>query len=180
MTGESVDSSAAKAPVVLTAAMLLEHWQGHRRLSRRVIEAFPEQELFGFSAGGMRTFAELATEMLQMIAPTLRGVLEHDWEPGGYGKPGPSTKAGLLEAWDVADRALADAWPRIPAERFLQVDNAFGLWTAPIVTTLLYLIDNEVHHRGQGYVYLRMLGIEPPLFYQRGPQVPEPGEDGAA
>ena len=32
---------------------------------------------------------------------------------------------------------------------------------------LLYWIDNEVHHRGQAYVYLRALGIEPPPFYDR-------------
>lgn len=32
---------------------------------------------------------------------------------------------------------------------------------------LLYVIDNEIHHRGQGYVYLRALGIEPPPFYER-------------
>ena len=28
-------------------------------------------------------------------------------------------------------------------------------------------IDNETHHRGQGYVYLRALGIEPPQFWER-------------
>jgi uncharacterized damage-inducible protein DinB len=32
---------------------------------------------------------------------------------------------------------------------------------------MLYWIDNEIHHRGQGYVYLRALGIEPPAFYDR-------------
>jgi uncharacterized damage-inducible protein DinB len=32
---------------------------------------------------------------------------------------------------------------------------------------VLYVIDNEVHHRGQGYVYLRALQIEPPAFYDR-------------
>ena len=31
----------------------------------------------------------------------------------------------------------------------------------------LYLIDNEVHHRGQGYVCLRALGVEPPPFRER-------------
>jgi uncharacterized damage-inducible protein DinB len=30
-----------------------------------------------------------------------------------------------------------------------------------------YVIDNEIHHRGQGYVYLRELGIEPPPFWER-------------
>jgi uncharacterized damage-inducible protein DinB len=170
-------TQGADAPAVLTAAMLLAHWQGHRRLTRRVIEAFPEKDLFEFSAGGMRTFALLATEMLQMIAPTMKGVLEDRWEAGGYGAAGPATKDELLEAWDAADQLLAESWPNIPPERFFEEANAFGLWTAPVITTLLYLVDNEVHHRGQGYVYLRMLGITPPLFYQR--QMAGTGEDGA-
>lgn len=168
------------APLALTADMLLEHWQGHRRLTRRVIQAFPDDELFTFSAGGMRTFGALATEMLQMIAPTMRGAIEGVWEAGGYGKAGPADKPSLLRAWDEADRVLAESWPRIPAARFLEVDDAFGLWRAPIVTTLLYLVDNEVHHRGQGYVYLRMLGITPPLFYQRGTETEQPDGPGGA
>jgi uncharacterized damage-inducible protein DinB len=32
---------------------------------------------------------------------------------------------------------------------------------------LQYALENEIHHRGQGYTYLRMLGIEPPEFYVR-------------
>ncbi len=36
---------------VMTSDMLLEHWQGHRRLTRRVLVAFPEDDLFTFSAG---------------------------------------------------------------------------------------------------------------------------------
>ncbi|MFD1732208.1 DinB family protein [Deinococcus malanensis] len=28
-------------------------------------------------------------------------------------------------------------------------------------------MENEIHHRGQGFVYLRLLGIEPPAFYER-------------
>jgi hypothetical protein len=32
----------------------LNHWQGHRRVTRRVIEAFPEDKLFTYSIGGMR------------------------------------------------------------------------------------------------------------------------------
>ena len=37
---------------VVTATDILKNWQGHRRLTRRVIEAFPEDKLFGFSVGG--------------------------------------------------------------------------------------------------------------------------------
>ena len=39
---------------------LRDHWQGHRRVTRRVIEAFPEKELFNYSVGGMRPCSALA------------------------------------------------------------------------------------------------------------------------
>ena len=44
----------------LSAEDVLKHWQGHRRLTRKVIEAFPEDKLFTFSVGVMRPFSELA------------------------------------------------------------------------------------------------------------------------
>ena len=50
----------ASTTTVITPQALYEHWKGHRRLTRRVIEAFPERELFEFSVGGMRPFATLA------------------------------------------------------------------------------------------------------------------------
>jgi uncharacterized damage-inducible protein DinB len=39
--------------------------------------------------------------------------------------------------------------------------------TSRIYDLLLYAIDNEIQHRGQGFVYLRALGIEPPPLYDR-------------
>ena len=34
---------------VISKEDLLNHWQGHRNLTRRVIEAFPEKDFFEFS-----------------------------------------------------------------------------------------------------------------------------------
>jgi uncharacterized damage-inducible protein DinB len=45
--------------------------------------------------------------------------------------------------------------------------TAFGQYTMKGHDLVLYIVDNEIHHRGQGYVYLRALGIEPPPFWQR-------------
>ena len=44
---------------------------------------------------------------------------------------------------------------------------AFGQYPGTTHDLILYVIDNEIHHRAQGYVYLRALGIEPPPFYDR-------------
>lgn len=152
--------------VVITPEALLGHWQGHRALTRRVIDAFPEDQLFQFSVGGLRPFSELAKEMLQMAVPSLRGVVTGEW---GSGAPAAEvrTKADILRLWDEATREIDTLWPTIPPHRFQEVDRAFGLYEGPGYWLLLYVIDNEIHHRGQGYVYLRALGIEPPPFYER-------------
>ncbi len=55
----------------------------------------------------------------------------------------------------------------IPPPRFQETLTAFGQYTGALHDLILYVIDNEIHHRGQGYVYLRALGIEPPAFYDR-------------
>ena len=59
----------------ITPEALLSHWQGHRRLTRRVIDAFPDDQLFSFSVAGMRPFGALAMEMITMAVPMVRGVV---------------------------------------------------------------------------------------------------------
>ena len=53
----------------ITPDALLAHWQGHRRLTRRIIDAFPDDQLFTFSIGGMRSFGEMAMEIVTMGVP---------------------------------------------------------------------------------------------------------------
>ena len=150
---------------VQTADDLLKLWQGHRRLTRRTIEAFPEDKLFQFSVGGMRPFSEMAWEFIRMAVPIVDGVSTGKWEDFKAAKP--TTKADLLRVWDEQTRELDQKFPQIPAHRFSEVDKAFGQWEMPGIGTIQYAIDNEIHHRGQAYVYLRALGIEPPHFWER-------------
>lgn len=154
--------------LVITPEALLKHWQGHRSLTRRVIESFPEDRLFEYSIGGMRPFSALAMEMIEMAVPGMNGIVTGKWEPFHNTKaPAPTTRQELLNRWDVATGIINTYWPQIPPRRFQERDLAFGQWEGPIYWILLYWIDNEIHHRGQGYVYLRSLGIEPPPFWDR-------------
>ncbi len=144
---------------------LLDHWQGHRRLTRRVIEAFPADRLFTFSLGGMRTFGEMANELIAMAAPMVQGLATGDWEP--YSSEAFITREDLLHHWDASTKEIDEFWGAIPSERFYETVTSFGEYTGPGHWQVLYVIDNEIHHRGQGYVYLRALGVEPPAFYER-------------
>jgi uncharacterized damage-inducible protein DinB len=150
---------------VITPEALLEHWQGHRALTRRVIDAFPDDKLFTFSVGGMRPFGALSMEMITMAAPMVRGAVSGDWST--HSGSDSRSKQEVLRLWDESTEQLNSLWPQIPSNRFRETLTAFGQYTGVLHDLILYVIDNEVHHRGQGYVYLRALGIEPPPFYDR-------------
>lgn len=157
--------------VTITKEQLLQHWEGHRNLTRRVIEAFPEDKLFSHTIGGMRSFSELALEMIHMAAPGSKGIATGEWNE--FGKIAdsdlnkPKTKKELLELWDWSTEQITKYWNQIPEGRLQEKDVAFGQWEGQTWWHLFYFIDNEIHHRGQGYVYLRSLGIEPPFFWER-------------
>jgi len=160
-----MSASSTTSAVVITPEALLDHWQGHRRLTRRVIQAFPEDQLFTFALGSMRPFGVLAMEMFSMAVPMVRGVVTGEWDQVMDREP--RSQAEVLRLWDESTEQLNELWPRIPVERFQETTKAFGQYEGRVYDLLLYVIDNEIHHRGQGYVYLRALGIAPPPFYER-------------
>ncbi len=156
------------APQVISPEQLLKHWQGHRALTRHVIEAFPEKDFFEFSIGGMRPFSKLASELLSIAVPALKGIVNRDAQP--YSEEVTetlTTKAQYLQKWDEATEEINLYFKQIPVEDFEKTFNLFGQYEFPIIENIFYFIDNEIHHRGQGYVYLRALGIEPPFFWTR-------------
>jgi len=156
---------STQSNVFITSDALLPHWQGHRRLTRRVIDAFPEDKLFTFSVGGMRPFGALALEMVSMAVPMVQGAISGEWNTSISRDPRP--KQELLRLWDEDTTQLNALWPQLPPQRFAETITAFGQYKDVLHNLILYVIDNEIHHRGQGFVYLRALGIAPPPFYER-------------
>ncbi|WP_108244519.1 DinB family protein [Muricauda brasiliensis] len=152
---------------VMTPEQFLEQYQGHRRLTRRVIEAFPEKEFFNYSIGGMRPFAEMTKELFAIAVPGLTEIVsgktvEFD-EHRDYG----STKADFLKKWDQDTEEINKLWSQISVKRFQEEIKLFGQYEGTVLSSIQYFVDNEIHHRAQGYVYLRALDIEPPFFYDR-------------
>jgi uncharacterized damage-inducible protein DinB len=84
-----------------------------------------------------------------------------------FQQPEPKTREAILALWDESTKQINELWPRIPPEGFHETVTAFGQYKGVVHDLLLYVVDNEIHHRGQGYVYLRALGISPPPFYER-------------
>ncbi|TLF46376.1 DinB family protein [Maribacter aurantiacus] len=152
---------------VITPNQFLEHWQGHRILTRKVIEAFPEDQLFNYSIGGMRPFADMVMELLGIAEPGLREIVTGETTQLTEHFEHGHSKNNLLKAWDSATENIDTLWTKMEDVDFHKEILSFGQFPGTVQSSLFYFLENEIHHRAQGYVYLRSLGIEPPMFYDR-------------
>lgn len=158
---------ATETSTFFSSEDFLNQYLGHRRLTRRAIEAFPEKEFFNYSIGGMRPFAEMIMELLAIAGPGLKEIISGESTSYNHHFDHGNSKAKVLELWDAATEEVKNFWPQIQAEHWQESIKLFGQWEFPIYQQVFYYLENEIHHRGQGYVYLRSLGIEPPAFYER-------------
>lgn len=159
--------TSEKINAIITPEELAAHWKGHRGLTRKLIEAFPEKEYFEYSIGGMRPAAQLVQEMMDLGAAGVRemaGGIAGD-VAGHVVKS--TTIAEALDMWDKDTDELFENLAKIPLDKFHDRIVSFGQYEGTIWGNIFYFLDNEIHHRAQAYVYLRALGIEPPAFWDR-------------
>ncbi|MFZ5824880.1 MAG: DinB family protein [Bacillota bacterium] len=154
---------------LLSPSRLLEIMESNRRLTLRTIEAFPEDALFRYKpAEHLRPFAEMVKEILHLELAYVRGVATGEWV---HEQPYQvvQTKEELLRACGAVREYSLAKWHKVTAERLQAVepDPFFGGGEGSLFDRLFYAIENEIHHRGQGFAYLRMLSIEPPFFWER-------------
>lgn len=149
---------------LLTPEALLTNLKDVRALTRNVIEAFPEKELFEFSVANLRPFSQMVEEFLMITNYIFTETLHEKHTPFYTEGQFPTTKAEVLALWDRASEILDCEWKEVgdytQSLTIYQMTFSFSQW-------ILYAIENESHHRGQGYTYLRALGIEPPFFWAR-------------
>ncbi|GAA3563696.1 DinB family protein [Snuella lapsa] len=164
---ETTLNKSKKADLVISPTQLINHWQGHRSLTRRVIEAFPEDAFFNHTIGGMRPFSEMVMELLGIASPGIQEIATGKTSPLNEHFEHGNKKEQLLELWDKSTDEINRYWAQIKPDQFQNTIKLFGQYEGTVQSSIFYFIDNEIHHRGQGYVYLRSLGIEPPAFYER-------------
>ncbi|TDQ36116.1 DinB family protein [Aureibacillus halotolerans] len=155
--------------MAMTKEEFMERWEGNRRLTIRTVEAFAEEPLFNYTpTEGLRPFSAMMIEILIIEKAYMQGIALDHWE---FTNPyeNINTKEELLKACEEVREETRTLWPSISPEHFSTVkdDPFFGSGEQRHIDRFLYALENENHHRGQGFIYLRMLGIEPPAFYLR-------------
>ncbi|MET3732509.1 DinB family protein [Moheibacter stercoris] len=152
---------------ILSSGDLLKNWQANRGLTRRVIEAFPEKELFEFSIAGMRPFSEMTKELLAIAGPGLDQIVNGSDQILDEERTEWNSKEALLKAWDETTELINSLWSKMEDSKFEERIKLFGQYENTVFDSITYFVENEIHHRGQGYVYLRAIGIEPPFFWEK-------------
>ena len=109
----------------------------------------------------------MVQELLAIAVPGIKQIVGGEAEQLNEHIEEANSKANILSLWDKATADISNLWGQITDERFHDTILAFGQYEGTVLSSILYFIDNEIHHRAQGYVYLRSLGIEPPAFWDR-------------
>jgi uncharacterized damage-inducible protein DinB len=146
-------------------------WEDNRRLTLKVARAFPGDALFSATpVPTMRPFAEMLLEIASLEHFLIHGLTAADWAWGPEQATKPGTPDELFARLQGTREHTRRVWPSISGSLLLAVHPApprFGGPSAPPLDWFQYALENEVHHRAQGYSYLRHLQIEPPAFYER-------------
>ena len=149
----------------MTKKEILKYWENVRMLTLKLLDRFPEQQ-FGFRpANNVRSVAELFDHVLAVELYARKGLIENVWGPVPTPGLGMTEKALLRDALSEEHAATIAMLRSLPEKSFSQLYNTpFGKLTGE---GMIYLaLDEEIHHRGNLYTYLRILGIEPPQMVQ--------------
>jgi uncharacterized damage-inducible protein DinB len=147
-------------------AEIIRYWRNVRHLTLSVLEHFPPERFDFRPAPQVRSVAEQFSHIRQVELHIRKDIMgSSDWPD-----PVPATesvldKAGLREKLAREHQTTVDMLRMLPEGKFAEaVDTKFGRIT--IEGLVMVAIDEEIHHRGNLYVYLRLMNIEPPQMVQ--------------
>ena len=117
-------SLSPESTMFITADALLAHWQGHRRLTRRVIDAFPDDKLFTLFRRRHAALRRARAGDAHDGRPDGAAAPSREWSTSGSREPRP--KQEVLRLWDERTDSSTPLWPQIPPPRFQETLTAFG------------------------------------------------------
>src|SRR5699024_3286338 len=117
-------------------------------------------------------FARMLLEIAGLEHFFIRGLAENIWEwvPDEATHPEISDTQEIFTILEETRNDTSRVWPTISKEQLLTAHSAPPDYAGPDAPPLDWLqgaLENEIHHRGQAYAYLRYLGVEPPMFWDR-------------
>jgi uncharacterized damage-inducible protein DinB len=155
--------------------LLLDSWAREYQLTTKVFKAYPEGKLDFKPHELSRTAKELAWTIISEEGIFVNGAITGKFDFSHFDPP-PTTMKDILSAYEkkhdedvrkVKDMSDADLNKKV---KVMVGRNTFA--DVRSIDTLWNVIMDNIHHRGQFSVYLRMAGGKVPSIY--GPSHDEP------
>ncbi|SIT12456.1 DinB family protein [Alicyclobacillus vulcanalis] len=152
------------------AESMLRHWHAHRDVLAPLVQSVPEDQLDFKPWDKAMSFRELVWHVLS-ISALFASAAKAGRITGRPEQPDLSSKEALLRAIStLTDQTHADM-ASLSDEQFDQLVDTKAVFGAdlPVHALLGTMIDHEIHHKGQLFVYARLMGAkELPFFVHRG------------
>ena len=144
----------------------LTYWSKIHARTRRVVRGIPPEHLEWTYREGKFTLGDLVRHMA-VIERYMFGETLCD-RPCSYHSHGPELASGYDQVMAFFDRLHAETVDLIramPDARLSETCETPGGAQLRVWKWLRAMIEHEIHHRGQIYTYLGILGVDlPPLF----------------
>ncbi|HEX2092706.1 MAG TPA: DinB family protein [Longimicrobiaceae bacterium] len=169
---------APPRPAMSPKQRFLDVYERETETTLRVLRSYPDDRLDLRPAEKCKTARELAWlfVMEQGMGETAM-TTGFDWSsPPPPPPPLPETVGEIADAFDAGRRRLLEVLRGTDDEalsgtvKFLVAPKTIG--DVPKLDFLWFLLHDQIHHRGQFSVYLRMAGAKVPSIY--GPTADEP------
>lgn len=147
----------------------ISHFNRESETTKNVLKAIPTEKFDFKPTEVLRTAAEIALilPVTESVMPMLAmGELPKDWPPDVY-----KNSKELVSAFEKNHKAAVKAISAISEEDLQKPMDFWGQTIRRIDALWIFLLDN-VHHRGQLTVYIRMFGGVVPSIY--GPTLEKP------
>jgi uncharacterized damage-inducible protein DinB len=145
--------------------IILRYWHNVRNLTLRLLDEFPPDSFDFRPASEIMTVSQQFKHIVQVELYVRQGFLEGHWQQPTELSSNFFEKEMIRDKLKLEHRKTVSLLSEIPDGKFMQVrPTPFGEISGELLIQVA--IDEEIHHRGNLYVYLRCLGKIPPQMIQ--------------
>ena len=145
---------------------LINNWNRVHQQTVRLMATAPSEKFDWKTCDSAMTLGELMNHLYLAEAGLIQAALTGKFSTAG-GPEAKSTTEDVVAAFEKSHEEQVAQVASLTPDQLLEEVMPFGEKYGPMTRkSLLHMMsEHEVHHRGQLYVYLRMLGVEVPSLY---------------
>jgi uncharacterized damage-inducible protein DinB len=155
---------------------MLRYWRNVRRLTLKLLDEFPVDSFDFRPAPEIMTVSQLFKHIIQAEIYIRDGFLTDEWKMPQEMVHNLFEKDMIRDKLKLENRKTIALLSEEPDGRFMKVrPTPFGELSGEILIQVA--IDEEIHHRGNLYTYLRCLGKIPPQMVHNYGDILKESED---